>query len=466
MTILFSCNNIKKVKILKGNYIRYLNVCLMILTITTLLSCSGSRFGELEGIKSGKKWSEPTPLGMHYIHQGAFNLGRNDQDASSSNTMSKTVSIDAFWMDDTEITNSEYRQFVEHVKESMARKMLADQFPEFMITEDRAGNPVEPPKINWKEKIDWKDPEYSMAIEDLYYPEEERFYGKKEIDTRKLIYEYWYIDYQQAAKSSNRYNFDTKRYEGSLYNTKGELVPIANRSSFFMRRQVQVYPDTLCWIRDFTYSYNDPRTMQYFSHPAFDDYPVVGVSWEQANAFCHWRTQLQKDYLLKYNQPAQQIYRLPTEAEWEYAARGDRHSSFYPWGNYYSREQKGDFMANFKPLRGNYVEDNNMATAEVRKFEPNEFGLYDMSGNVAEWTSNAYDESAYSIIHDFNPNFEYNARPDDPPVMKRKVVRGGSWKDISQFLQVGTRDFEYQDSVKSYIGFRCVKSSFCTEVHK
>ncbi len=85
-------------------------------------------------------------------------------------------------------------------------------------------------------------------------------------------------------------------------------------------------------------------------------------------------------------------------------------------------------------------------------------GLYDMAGNVAEWTITAYDPSAYVFSHDMNPYYNYNASPDDPPVMKRKVVRGGSWKDIAHYLQVSTRDYEYQDSTKSYIGFRCVRS--------
>jgi gliding motility-associated lipoprotein GldK len=135
----------------------------------------------------------------------------------------------------------------------------------------------------------------------------------------------------------------------------------------------------------------------------------------------------------------------------------------YPWGGYYTRQQDGIFMANFKPLRGNYVEDGGMATMKVGSYDPNDFGLYDMSGNVAEWTTSAYDESAYQYINDFNPDFVYNAKPEDAPAMKRKVIRGGSWKDISAFLQVSTRSFEYQDTTKSYIGFRCVRASFGNE---
>jgi len=81
-----------------------------------------------------------------------------------------------------------------------------------------------------------------------------------------------------------------------------------------------------------------------------------------------------------------------------------------------------------------------------------------MSGNVAEWTNTAYDESVYEFSHDLNSEYEYDALADDPPALKRKVVRGGSWKDVMYYLQNGTRAYEYQDTAKCYIGFRSVMS--------
>lgn len=419
--------------------------------------------GELTGVQKRQRFKETQPYGMVYIRRGSFNIGPSDQDASSAGVPTKTVSQEPFWMDDTEITNNEYRQFVGWVKESMARRMLGDQYPEFLITEDREGNPIDPPQINWREKIDWEDPDYQMAMEDMYLPENERFFGQKEIDTRKLVYEYWWVDLNQAAKRSNSFNYETQRYEGNVYNVEGDLVPIENRSSFMMRDQVHVYPDTLCWIRDFTYSYNEPLATRYFYHPGFDEYPVVGVTWKQVNAFCNWRTKIQTDFLNERGEATLMEYRLPTEVEWEYAARGGKEFSMYPWGGYYPRDEDGVFLANFKPLRGNYVEDGAIATIKVGSYDPNEYGLYDMAGNVAEWTSTAYDEAGYNYFSDLNPTFTYNARKDDPPVMKRKVIRGGSWKDISQFVQVSTRNYEYQDTTKSYVGFRCVRSTFGDE---
>ena len=442
---------------------KYFSIGLIILTIVTLTSCNKSGNGELKGVKGREKWFEPTPYGMNFVKRGAFNIGPNDQDITTSNTPSKTVTVDAFWMDDTEITNNEYRQFIYWVRDSIARTLLSEQFPEFMVNEDRKGNPIDPPRINWKEKLEWDNPDYTEALASIYIPDNERFFNKKEIDARKLFYEYHWIDLKQAARSGNTYNYETQSYSGTVINAKGEEEVIQNRSAFIMSDQTPIYPDTLCWIRDFTFSYNEPWATRYFWHPAFDDYPVVGVAWKQAKAFCNWRTKLHDDYLSGKREATMQEYRLPTEVEWEYAARGDQQLSMYPWGGYYTREQEGDFMANFKPLRGNYMQDGGMATVKTASYNANEFGLYDMAGNVAEWTSSAYDESAYMYVNDFNPNFEYNAKADDAQVMKRKVIRGGSWKDISTFLQVSTRSYEYQDTSKSYIGFRCVRSSLCNE---
>jgi gliding motility-associated lipoprotein GldK len=290
----------------------------------------------------------------------------------------------------------------------------------------------------------------------MYYPPQERFNSRKEIDTRKLNYSYYWVDYQQAAKA--RYNFQTQTYDGKVTNLEGVESDVVDRSSFIMNHIVNVYPDTLCWIRDFTYSYNDPMADLYFWHPSYDNYPVVGISWVQARAFSVWRTDFMNNFLRSEGLPDVHNYRLPLESEWEFASRGGLDLSMYPWGGPYTRNYSGCFLANFKPLRGNYIDDGSVYSAKVASYEPNEFGLYDMSGNVAEWTITAYHQSGYFFTHDLNPNYEYNAKPDDPPAMKTKVIRGGSWKDIAYFLQTSSRDFEYQDTTKCYIGFRNVRS--------
>jgi len=229
---------------------------------------------------------------------------------------------------------------------------------------------------------------------------------------------------------------------------------LTSRKDLISTKIVNVYPDTIMWLRDFQYSYNDPKMKMYFSHPGFANYPVVGVTWEQCQAFCQWRTQ----YFNSANANKGQDYRLPTEAEWEYAARGGRRMALYPWGGNYVRNNKGCFLANFKPMRGSYTDDTGATTMKVASFSPNDFGLFDMAGNVSEWTSSAYNESSSTLVSDMNPSFQYNAKNSDPDVLKRKVIKGGSWKDIAYYLQCGVRTYEYQNESRPYIGFRCVRS--------
>ena len=442
----------------------------LLILLVFLSSCANYENGELVGVQGRKSYVEPDPFGMVYIPAGSYLMGPSDQDLSfAQNSMSKTVSVDAFWMDETEITNNEYRQFVEWVRDSIVRQALVDDQIDDFILKDKEGNPVnmtkngqESPIIDWDFELDWEDKEGNVkaAVEriGLFYTGEDQFFGRKQIATEKLIYSYFWIDNLQAAKKTNRYDYKTQQYNGNIINLDGTTSKIEGRRSFIFKDEVPVYPDTLVWISDFTYSYNEPYSLMYFWHQSYDNYPVVGVNWKQANAFCIWRTQLLNTALVRNGQSFVQNYRLPTEPEWEYAARGNLALSKYPWGGPYIRNQVGCFVANFKPLRGNYIDDGALITERVGAYAPNEYGLYDMAGNVSEWTIGAYDESSYAFTHNMNPNYQYNALPDDPPVMKRKVIRGGSWKDIAHFLQNSVRDYEYQDTTKSYIGFRCVRS--------
>jgi len=109
-------------------------------------------------------------------------------------------------------------------------------------------------------------------------------------------------------------------------------------------------------------------------------------------------------------------------------------------------------------MRGSYTEDMGATTMKVASYPPNDFGLFDMAGNVAEWTSSAYTESSSTLVSDMNPSFQYNAKNSDPDALKKKTIKGGSWKDIAYFLQCGVRTYEYQNESRPYIGFRCVRS--------
>jgi len=404
-----------------------ISAALVLLLVCGLYSCQNNSVnGQLVGVSERPSWNNINPYGMVYIPSGTFHIGQSDQDINNTQTQrSKSVSIQGFYMDDTEITCNEYRQFVHWVRDSIALTLL----DAYIETEDGTGE-----KLDWDYVIDWEaGSEDAEALTSMFYSGEDEFWDTKEIDADKLIFSYEWYDWASAAS----------------INSSGE-----SRSKFIRKEEVSIYPDTLTWIADFSYSYNEPMTRNYFWHPAFDDYPVVGVNWVQANGFCAWRTKLWNDFAKENGETMSEDFRLPFEHEWEYAARGGLENAPYPWGGPYIRNRKGCLLANFKPGRGNYPEDGGFYTVKVASYHPNDYGLFDMSGNVAEWTSSAYNENAYSFIHDMNSNIRYDAAEDDPITLKRKVLRGGSWKDIGYYLQTGTRHWEYQDTAKSYIGFR------------
>ncbi|MBN1113218.1 MAG: SUMF1/EgtB/PvdO family nonheme iron enzyme [Bacteroidales bacterium] len=424
--------------------------------------CGSYNGGELVGVSGRKSYPEPDPFGMVYIPQGYFTMGQNDDDINwALHQSSVTVSVPSFWMDETEITNNEYRQFTDWVRDSVVRKKLAIDLPERFSIVDKAGDELldvnDQPRINYDYDLDLEDEEINTVYEEFVYGVKDRLFGKKEFDTRKLIYRFYWTDFNLAAKARNSFNFNTKSYDGYDISADGTQIPISDRQDFIREDEVHVYPDTLVWVRDFSYSYNEPYTTQYFWHPQYDQYPVVGVTQKQARAFCIFRTNLLNNALLKARENPVADFRLPSEAEWEYAARGGIDLGKYPHGGPYLRNVEGCFLANYKPMRGNYIDDGGYKTLPVGSYEANGYNLWDMAGNVAEWTANAFDETTYSFSHDMSPGYVYNAKSDDPASMKRKVVRGGSWKDIGYFLQCGVRSYEYQDSAKSYIGFRCVR---------
>lgn len=309
-----------------------------------LASCGGGApvaTGDLVGAERTIGWTQSVPYGMVVCPSGTFHMGQADEDISQSMiNQNRQITIGGFYMDDTEITNNEYRQFMEAI--------LMDS-------------------------IDVLGEDYVMT---------------------------------------------------------------------------ELYPDTTVWVRDFTHHMGDPMMEYYYMHPAFDDYPVVGVDWFACQYFCEWRTNYMNEFRASIGLFENPRFRLPSEAEWEYAARGGRDMAKYPWGNPYIRNAKGCMLANFKPGRGNYYDDGFMYSSPVASYFSNDWGLYDMAGNVSEWCQDAYYAASVPTVWDLNPTYFKDGEP-------RKIIRGGSWKDIAFYLECGTRDYEYQDTSKSFLGFRC-----------
>jgi gliding motility-associated lipoprotein GldK len=439
--------------------------------LTFFISCGSSNDkGELVGARGGM-WYPEKPYGMTLIPGGSFIMGKSDVDlASVGDAPTRTVTVRSFYMDETEITNREYRQFVEWVKDSTIRVRLAimaeskgqksgkgsrgrsiaayafdDLNPKKMTAYDKymsknyysvgtKENPYDGRRLNRRVQLitnpkQYPDEAYVEVMDSMYLSKEKSYKGMRTMDVNKLKFSYSWMDIHAAAKAG------------------------VDRSKDFLKSEVvKIYPDTTAWIKDFSYSYNEPMHNDYFWHQAYGDYPVVGVNWYQAKAFCAWRTLYKNAYIKsrKINRDNVNYFRLPSESEWEYSARGGLESATYPWGGPYTRNERGQFLANFKPSRGDYAADKSLYTVEAKSFEPNGYNLYNMAGNVSEWTDSSYDPNSYDYVSSMNPN-------TNNPLNKRKVVRGGSWKDVSYYLQVSTRDYEYADSARSYIGFRTVQ---------
>ena len=444
---------------------RYLVLLTIFLIIT---SCGSKNRGELIGVRQ-KKWFGDKPYGMTLIEGGAFIMGKSDEDmAQLQDAPARTVTVPSFYMDETEITNSEYRQFVYWVKDSIALAMLARKAFELELGEDSEGigefafqdtdttdlNEFQKymrtnyydlnedlyagKALNWDANLSWDtedyvDQNYAEVMDSLYLPPEQWYNGEIKLDVAKLVYAYTWFDAEAAAAESKR--------------TKRQFI---DRTPFIKEEEVQIYPDTTVWIKDFTYSYNEPMHNDYFSHPAYQDYPVVGVSWNQAVAFCNWRTNFKNGYQRDKGDPNVSRFRLPNEGEWEYAARGGIPSGTYPWGSPYLLNDRACFLANFKPLRGDYAVDQAVYTVEAKSYLPNDYNLYNMAGNVAEWTNSSYNSGGYEYVSSLNPSMALSSEP-------KKVVRGGSWKDVAYYLRVSSRDYEYSDTARSYIGFRTVQ---------
>ena len=492
--------------------------------------------GELVGIKGNKYYAEK-PFGMVLVPGGSFIMGKSDDDMPQiQDAPTKTVTVRSFYMDETEITNAEYRQFVRWVRDSVIRTALAEEFteqndmnsenPNFKYIYKSAKAALEgdggtlddwdgKTDLDWDVDLDYFGPtygnpkssysrdsiffnfdsEYADVVRRFLYDEDEIFndmvfswkvdkfayenkytnlsgpngYLARMDEFKRIAVQQFYDEngnlkdgYLDLSEPGSLLRFkELEQTQNGGYTNEGKVItindsfihanyPVTRRENFIKEVPVPIYPDTTVWIRDFNYSYNEPMHNDYFWHDAYNDYPVVGVTWHQAKAFCEWRTKTKNNYQkTKKKKSLVPEFRLPTEAEWEFAARGGLQGAMYPWGGPYTKNDRGCFMANFKPMRGDYSVDQALYTVEANAYDPNGYNLYNMAGNVSEWIDSSYEPEAYEFSSTINPNV--NDEEND-----LKVVRGGSWKDVKYFLQVSSRDYENADQARSYIGFRTV----------
>jgi len=258
-------------------------------------------------------------------------------------------------------------------------------------------------------------------------------------------------------------------------------------------------PDTTVW--EDPLAYNDPYVDHYLRYPGFRFFPVVGITWEQAVKYANWRTNVVNEKLAeaaglqvpeggyKGRIPLETgvvlpNYRLPSEAEWEYSAQAlignqwldenQTHKRLYPWDGHALRNPYGNemgmFLANFKRGRGDYagiagkLNDGAMITDYIYNYPPNDFGLYNMAGNVNEWVYDTYRPTSFQVMNDLNPLRRNGWLDKDKPYKdaalsliddNARVYKGGAWNDVAYWMSPGTRRYLDKDSCTAAIGFRC-----------
>jgi sulfatase modifying factor 1 len=376
------------------------------------------------------------PQGMVYIPSGTFMYKMLNDD----NAEQRKVSVSAFFIDKTEVTNKQYQAFVNWVADSVA---ITDYLHDDSFFMPATGATVgstgkEQRLIDWS-KVNKISPLWKKAppeVKEKLAPMMTMINGVRVPNPDLIVYRFYYI--RMDGVKNNEYMMDT----------------------------VGVYPHEAVWSADFPNAQMTVMDANYFTNKIYEYNPVVGVTWKQARAYADWRgTQLR---LMIKNNPNLRNFKLsfslPTEAQWQFAAEAKASPNDTTDRTVKTTIDeatgKERLSLNFKQGEGSYASDGSTFTLPVTSYTPNAFGIYNMAGNVSEWTLDAYSPSSSQLVNDLNPALLYDATSKDAMLMRRKVVRGGSWKDNGEMLNTDTRSFEDQQAAHSYIGFRCVMAAF------
>lgn len=298
---------------------------------------------------------------MVFIKEGTFEMGADNNQANKDEYPKHKVTVDGFWIDNTEVTNAQFEQFVKETN--------------YITTAEK--------------KIDWEELKKQLPV------------GTPKPSEAKL---------QPSSLVFNRIDTDTKGWwlfiEGANWKH-----PSGPKSSIVGK----------------------------------DNYPVVQVSWDDAQAYCKWAHK-----------------RLPTEAEWEFAARGNLQNNIYSWGNEGVEQDKpkaNSWQGDFPKI--NLLKDKFLKSAPVKSFPANGYGLYDMAGNVWEWCSDWYDYNYYATISNGvkNPKGPSKSYDPDDAYAQKHSIRGGSFLCNDGYCsgyRNARRMKETPDTGMEHIGFRCV----------
>jgi len=338
-------------------------------TSTTCCLKTPSRYGVATPSAQFANSADSSTKGMVLISAGVYEMGGDNAQASADELPKHTVALDSFYIDITEVTNAEFKKFVDATG--------------YITTAEKAP--------------DWEELKKSL-------PPGTPKPADSSLMAASLVF--------KSTKSA---------------------VNLSDYSQWWS------------WVAGANWKHpQGPNS----SIAGKDNYPVVQVSWDDANAYCKWAGK-----------------RLPTEAEWEFAARGKLTNNIYPWGN--ENINVGKVKANTwegKFPYYNALKDGFFGAAPVKSFAPNAYGLYDMAGNVWEWCSDWYNNTYYTTCKGrttVNPKGATSSYDPEEPYIKKRSLRGGSFLCNDAYCsgyRVARRMKSSPDTGLEHTGFRCVKS--------
>jgi sulfatase modifying factor 1 len=349
-----------------------------------------------------------------------FNITEDDSNLISPETV-RNVTVSDFFLCSHEVTNKEYREFVLYARDSMARQIMSSVDTSFL-------KGTKTKWLNWEKPIDWNH----EALLD-------RFVYDRRNDSYSLPI--------QILNDSIRFSFEVKTLNGKK------------------TKSIYIYPDTMVMERIYLRPCQ-PAMFLYFIHPAYEDYPVVGVSWQQSFAYCIWKNMMLEKAM--ENHPLYKNilgeFHLPTEAQWEYVATKGVLKSvyFYRDLNWGTDNNNFKYIFNFGEVRDNndlivkdYDDDGLLYPYKYGYYKSNEFGIYNILGNVAEWV---LEEESYESVNDIG---NYRNRRDFNQIddwNKKRITKGGSWIDNLIYCYPSSKVWYKPDCHSGRNGFRIAMS--------
>ncbi|NVO02780.1 MAG: SUMF1/EgtB/PvdO family nonheme iron enzyme [Bacteroidetes bacterium] len=369
-------------------------------------------------------------------------------------------SANPFYFRKFEVTNKEYREFTDWVKEAngYGNKKILELIKD--STEVQVNS------------------DFETKLKEM---------SKEERNGYTLIYKNNKLDraYKKKFNKAHYYENIQSIYKYTFFNASKEMTKVLGSNSTY------IYPDTMCWVNDFTYSFNEPMTQYYNWHPAYDNYPVVGINYWQAMAYLDWKTHFLQKYLDNANIPYDIEYSLPSDVEWEMISTNkDEHNTKQSillhddsWlcdllvdsktGTFHNALRK--FLLKDNVQFGNFVYDGAFHTITVGHFKPNKSGVFDLDKNVSEWMKDNYSDSWGPMFTKHIQQMEKSKNADTMIIAtiekhydkdnakKGQLVRGGNWADeryseIDGENKAGLNLKKYIDPSESHstIGFRHV----------